>query len=278
MNTMTKFPKSGSRALALALAGAFVLAPLTYVSAAGGGGGGGGGGSPSASAPQYDPAEEYRNGLAALDAGNLSAAIKHFKRVTRVAKRNADGQYLLGLSYMRSGNFKKARRPLEAAVRYAPEMIAAQRDLALSYVELERMDDAQEVLATLSARETQCAQTCADNAALDQAILAIQGAMGGEAQAFYGPDTSLLADADLADSLYYQAVGLINDGNYETALRLLDEAALAFGPHPDILTYQGFANRKLARFETAETYYNDALAIAPDHLGALERARSSRAA
>ena len=269
MDVMSKLPQSSSGKFAILLAGALIVAPLTYVSAAGGGGGGGGS-SPSASAPRYDPAEEYRSGLAALDAGDFEQAIDHFKRVTRAARRNPDAQYLLGLSYMRAGNFSRARRPLETAVRYAPEMIPAQRDLALAYVELGREDDAQEVLGTLTARAEQCAQTCADDAALGQAILAVQAAMAGEAQAFYGPDTSLLADAATADALYYQAVGLINDGNYETALRRLDDAALAFGPHPDILTYQGFANRKLARFETAEAYYNNALSIAPDHLGALE--------
>ena len=269
MQAVSKLLKSKTRAFALAVSGALLSVPITYASAAGGGGGGGSS-SPSASAPRYDPAEEYRNGVEALNAGDHDTAITHFKRVTRAARRNPDAQYLLGLSYMRSGNFKKARRPLEAAVKYAPDMIAAQRDLALAYLELERRDDAQDVLAGLTTREEQCAQTCADNAELGSAIQTIQSAMSGQVQALYGPDTTQLADAVFADALYYQAVGLINDGNYETALRRLDAAALAFGPHPDILTYQGFANRKLARFEIAEAYYNDALAIAPDHLGAIE--------
>ena len=36
--------------------------------------------------------------------------------------------------------------------------------------------------------------------------------------------------------------------------------ATAFGAHPDILTYLGFANRKLGRFDVAEDYYRQALA------------------
>jgi len=187
-----------------------------------------------------------------------------------VARRNADAHYLLGVSYLRGGKVKKARKPLETAVKYAPEMIPAHRDLAIAYTQLDRSEDAQEILGQLGTRSTQCGASCADKPYLDQAISAIEGALAGDAQASIGPDTSLLADAASADALYYQAVGLINEGDYEAALRRLDRAALAFGPHPDILTYQGFANRKLARFSTAETYYNRALAVAPDHLGALE--------
>ncbi len=270
MTTNAHLPRfERKRSLAMVLAGTMIFAPITFVSAAGGGGGGGGS-SPSASAPRYDPAEEYRIGLEALDAGEFDRAAKHFKRVTRAARRNADAHYLLGVSYLRGGNAKKARKPLESAVKYAPEMIPAHRDLAIAYAQLDRAQDAQAILGQLDARSTQCGEGCADKPSLDQAISAIEGALAGDAQASIGPDTALLADAASADALYYQAVGLINEGNYEAALRRLDRAALAFGPHPDILTYQGFANRKLARFGTAESYYNRALSVAPDHLGALE--------
>ncbi|WP_108791277.1 tetratricopeptide repeat protein [Erythrobacter sp. Alg231-14] len=250
------------------LIGLLIATPISFASAAGGGGGGGG--APSSSTPRYDPAQEYRDGLTALDAGDYDAAVDHFKRVTRVARRNADAQYLLGVSYLRAGEARRARRPLESAVRYAPEMIIAHRDLAITYIELEREDDAQEILDTLTARRAECGEACAEKVGLDEAIAAINSAMAGEVQASYGPNTTLLADATNADRIYYQAVGLINDGEYEAALLSLDEAALAFGPHPDIMTYQGFANRKLAKFERAEAYYNRALAVAPNHLGAIE--------
>ncbi len=269
MTKRLQHPRFDSRRkLALMIAGAMAIAPVTLATAAGGGGGGGS--APSSSASRYDPAEEYRSGLEALDAAKFDKAAKHFRRVTRVARKNADAHYLLGVSYLRGGNAKKARKPLENAVKYDPDMIMAHRDLAIAYAQLDRADDAQQILDDLGARSAQCGEGCADKASLDQAISAIEGALAGEAQAAIGPDTSLLADAASADALYYQAVGLINEGRYETALRRLDQAALAFGPHPDILTYQGFANRKLARFGTAETYYNRALDVAPDHLGALE--------
>lgn len=257
------------RGCALVMAVALAFAPAGFASAAGGGGGGGGG-SPSVSAPRYDPAEEYRSGLDAFNAGSFDRAAKHFERVTSVARTNPEANYLLGASYMRLGNPKKARKPLEQAVKYAPNMIAAQRDLALAYTQLERATDAQAILGKLTVRSSECAATCADKSELDQAILAIESAIGGKAQAYAGPDLRQFADASAADRLYYQAVGLINEGQHEAALRILDKAALAFGPHPDILTYQGFANRKLARFDRAEGYYTRALAVAPDHYGALE--------
>ena len=42
------------------------------------------------------------------------------------------------------------------------------------------------------------------------------------------------------------------------------------GPHPDVLTYQGFANRKLHNYDVAISYYSAALKLDPDHRGANE--------
>lgn len=266
---MTKRFQPAKLAAALILAGGIIAAPVSLVSAAGGGGGGGGS-APSASGPQYDPAEEYREGVVAYNAGDFDLAARHFKKVTRVARRNGEAHYLLGLSYMQAGKTKRARKPLENAVKYSPDRIEAKRDLALAYVELERMDDAQEMLAELNALNEQCGGACADQAVLTQSVAAVESAMGGEAQASLGPSLKSFADLSAKDALYYQAVSAINRDEHEEGLRHLRGAALAFGPHPDILTYQGFANRKLGRFDIAQAYYDRALAVAPNHLGALE--------
>ncbi|MEO1100798.1 MAG: tetratricopeptide repeat protein, partial [Pseudomonadota bacterium] len=50
----------------------------------------------------------------------------------------------------------------------------------------------------------------------------------------------------------------------------LREARDAFGPHPDVLTYLGFANRKQGNHDVALAYYSAALDVAPGHLGAHE--------
>ena len=56
----------------------------------------------------------------------------------------------------------------------------------------------------------------------------------------------------------------------ETASRYLRAAGVALGPHPDVLTYQGFANRKLSNYDVAISYYSAALKLDPEHRGANE--------
>ena len=50
--------------------------------------------------------------------------------------------------------------------------------------------------------------------------------------------------------------------------------SLAASPDPvavtDVLTYTGYTYRKLHQYDKAEAYYRQALAIAPNHVGATE--------
>src|SRR5262249_2390362 len=78
------------------------------------------------------------------------------------------------------------------------------------------------------------------------------------------------ASATDGDAAYSVASALINEGRYSDALSSLHQAALALGPHPDVLTYQGFANRKLHNYDVAISYYSAALKLMPDHRGANE--------
>ena len=80
----------------------------------------------------------------------------------------------------------------------------------------------------------------------------------------------LFAHAQSGDHSYLEAVALINERRYEDAVAKLQAASATFGQHPGILTYLGFANRKLGRFEVAKNYYQQALRVAPDHKGATE--------
>ncbi len=72
------------------------------------------------------------------------------------------------------------------------------------------------------------------------------------------------------DVVYKQAVAEINEGHYTQAIAFLKHSAKQIGPHPDILNYLGYANRKLGNYDTAIRYYREALAINPEHLGANE--------
>jgi tetratricopeptide (TPR) repeat protein len=80
----------------------------------------------------------------------------------------------------------------------------------------------------------------------------------------------LFASTGEADTAYLEAVSLIHEHRYADAIVSLQKARDVFGAHPDILTYLGFANRKLGHYEVAEDYYRQALTAAPQHRGATE--------
>lgn len=232
--------------------------------------GGGGGGISGSSAPSYDPAVEYQKGLSAFQAKQYKKATTAFKRTLKVTPKNANAQYLLGLSYARLDNYKRARKPLEKAVKYAPAMIDAHRDLSLVYLKLDMTDKAEKTLAGIKAEKTKCAGSCANAEKINLAIAKIEDAMkGGTITVSLSPEWQT-ASLKSGEKLYLEAVGLINEERYEEALVELDRTARAVGPHPDVLTYIGFAHRKMQQFDVAEDYYQRALAVAPDHLGALE--------
>lgn len=254
---------------ALLLAAALACFWVSPAHSAGGGGGGGGGATPGATSPQYDPAVEFQNGLRAYSAQDYRAAVTAFRRVVEAAPRYAAGQYYLGASYIGQGDFRRARRPLEAAVRADPTLIEAHRDLAIAYLRTEEAGKAAEQRAILAERQTTCAGTCPDAAKLAAALAAIDASMAGSPPAALGPGrtTETLASVDAA---YVSAVSLINEQRYEPAIAELESALWSIGPHPDLLTYLGFANRKLHRYEVARNWYEMALAIAPEHRGALE--------
>lgn len=244
---------------------------LVLPALAAGGGGGGGGGAPSASTPAYDPAAEYQLGTTAYGVGDFKKAAGHFKKVVSVLPKEAAAQYMLGASHIGLGDFKKAAKPLELAVKYDPKLIEARRDLAITHAALGQAEKAKLQRDALAAMQATCAATCADAAILADAIAKVEAALAGNtATSFlYRPDVEL-ADAAAADQTYVTAVSLINEARYDEAIAYLEKARWAAGPHPDILTYMGFAHRKLQRYDEAEYHYQAALTIFPEHRGALE--------
>lgn len=238
---------------------------------AAGGGGGGGGSTPSESTPQYDPAAEYAKGLEALKAKDYSKAKRAFDRVIAVAPKDANTQFLAGMSRTGQSDWKGAKKFLEKAVKLDPKMIRAHQELGVTYAKLGDPAKAQATLATLKAEDTSCGGTCDDAAEIKAAVDAVTAAIGGApTAALRAPDSLMFANGSVGDQRYLAAVGLINEGRYEAAIDQLKTAQLSFGPHPDVLTYLGFANRKLGRLEVAEGYYRSALSAAPSHRGATE--------
>lgn len=255
--------RSSSAIVAACLAFA---APIAF---AAGGGGGGSSAPPSQSA--YDPTVDYQKGADAFASGKYDEAAKAFKKVVSAVPKNPQANYLLGASYMAQGDYSRAVKPLEAAVRYDEKMVDARRDLGITQAKLGKAEKADEQLGALKAMQEGCAGTCGDSAKLTDAVAKVEAAItaGPQAQSAVEPEVRLAA-ADTLDATYVAAVGLINEHRYEAAIAKLDAAMWAAGPHPDVLTYLGFANRKLKRYDAAEAYYREALAIAPDHRGVLE--------
>ncbi|MFC3076466.1 tetratricopeptide repeat protein [Phenylobacterium terrae] len=250
------------------IAGA-AAAALSGTAALAAGGGGGGGDMPSVSGPQYDPAEEYAKGVAALNAQKYKDAERAFDRVVDAVPKNAEGWRMLGLANVQQGDFKGAKRAYERAVRLEPDSIAARQGLGLALASLKDAK-AQEQLAWLKAKAAACADACAEAAELKAATQAVEGALAGAAPSAALAPQMLFAGPEAGDAAYVAAVGLINEKRYDEALAALAAAREAFGPHPDILTYQGYAWRKKGDLARAEAHYRQALAVAPDHRGATE--------
>ncbi|OYY65715.1 lipopolysaccharide assembly protein LapB [Sphingomonas sp. 28-62-11] len=250
-----------------------LIATAAMLGAASGGGGGGSVGmdAPSSTTPVYDPVIEYQKGRAALDQKNFKDASKHFGHVLSVDPRNANSHYLQGMALVGLGNAKKAAGAFEKATKYDARLTPAFQQLGVARARLGEMDKAKVARDALAQKLAECGETCSTAGELKAAIAAIDEAIAAGPQARI--DTRLPAafahPAD-GDRSYLAAARLINQRRFGAAIDSLDDALKSSGPHPDVLTYLGFANRKLGNHATAERYYQAALAIAPTHRGALE--------
>ena len=69
---------------------------------------------------------------------------------------------------------------------------------------------------------------------------------------------------------YERAVELVETGDHEEAILILEELSREEPGNPDVHNMLGYAHRKLGRVEPAFEHYRRALAIEPRHLGANE--------
>jgi Flp pilus assembly protein TadD len=250
-----------------------LLAGTAGAALASGGGSGGMGGMPSMSAPSFDPSAEYTRGVEALKAERYRDAARSLRRVTDAAPSSVDAWRLLGEASAGDNDWKGARRAYEHVVKLAPDDVAGHAGLGLA---LARLKDpkAQGELDWLNAKAQACGGSCADAAALKSGADQVQGAMGAAAapaKPVASADRPMIfAGAGAGDLAYSTAVSLINEHRYDEALASLGKAQAVFGPHPDILTYEGYAWRKKGDWDRAESYYRQALALAPEHRGASE--------
>jgi tetratricopeptide (TPR) repeat protein len=168
-------------------------------------------------------------------------------------------------------DYKNAAKHYERALRADSKLVIAQQELAVTYVKLGDVAKAQAALAKLKTMDASCAGSCKDAELIKKAISTIEAALGQPTHAMLTTDPPFLfASAKAGDTAYLQAVSLINEKRYGEAIDELQRARATFGAHPDVLTYLGFANRKLGRYDLAVSYYRQALAAAPNHKGATE--------
>lgn len=268
------------RTLNAILIGSCVAALSTGIALASGGssGAGGGGSMPStdigASGMRYDPATEYAKAIAAMKANNYRQAAEAASHVTDAVPKNVDGWRLLGAAKAGANDWKGSRRAYERAMKLKPDDAAIHAGLGLALANLKDAK-AQDELAWLKAKVQACGDSCADAPTLKGLTSTVESAMAPPAAGAPKPsaqlDRSMLfGGPKTGDAAYIQAVSLINERRYDDALASLAKAAAVFGPHPDILTYEGYAWRKKGDYEKAESYYRQALAIAPEHIGATE--------
>jgi len=242
----------------------FTLIASTQAYSAGGGGGGGGG-APSQSGPSFDPVEKYQEGLFHLKEKRYKKAQRALKKVLSVTKRDANTNYYLGIAYFADGKYKKARRPFERTIKYNKNNVLAVGYLGAVYMQINKPEKADEQRRKLDALKASC-DSCLNENEINKSLGLIDNAASQ-------PQASLnieINNAELGDDAYLVAVEKINQGNYHSALASLADSAKSFGPHPDVLTYQGFANRKLGNYDIALSYYKQALAIDDNHRGANE--------
>ena len=244
-------------------------APFAWAS---GGGGMGGGTMPSFNGPQYNPVEEYQQGMSDYQSGNFKSAVRHFENVTDAEGHDANAWYMLGMARSGAGDLKGAEKSLIKSAKLDPAPVATHRDLAITQATLKETDKAQAELGVLNTRAAACNNACPDADALKAAVAAVQQALGvvspSAALPLHGDfKLASLAGGDLA---YTRAVSLINEHRFPEALTALDDAERSLGPHPDILTYKGYVWRKMGRLDVAEGFYQAALAEAPGHRGATD--------
>jgi len=221
---------------------------------------------PSKSSAKDDTASHFRNGKNYLESGLVDPAINEFAKVLAVVPGDADANYYMGLAKLQKNEDQEAKNYLAKSVLIDGSNPAAHEQLGLVSLKLDDKDRAMKERDALAEMMKSCESNCdpklsASFNSLDSAIKS-----GGKGD----KTSSLMFDHGDGDVVYKQAVAEINEQRYEQAIALLKDSAKQIGPHPDILNYLGYANRKLGNYDTAIRYYREALAINPEHLGANE--------
>jgi Flp pilus assembly protein TadD len=253
------------------------LAPIASAAGAGAGGvnGGGGGGRmvPGRDAGSAELTKLFEEGVAFLTGGECKRAEKKFRRVLKTVPRNSQVNYLRGVSLQCQDKHKLAVRYFKRSKRDDEQFYRAYTELGMSYLVLDRGDLARPQLAALDKMKSTCQDRCP--ADLLKAAAKLRNALdrldGLPSDPVKTDQHGLLFDpVGQPQASYLAAISLIHSERFEEAIQTLRLLLSTLGPHPDVLNYLGYSNRRLGHFEKAQRYYEQALAIDPKHRGANE--------
>jgi len=225
---------------------------------------------PSETEGKFDTSADYRKAVDAVEAGKFDEAeALLLKVIEQTPETNA--LYFLGIAREGKKDLDGAQAAFVAATQVDSDNVRAWQELGVVQAKMGLKEKAAATLAELKKRDAACAGSCAKASDLKAGVAKVEAAIGaGQSAKLQSGEKLLFASATAGDGAYLEAVSLINEHRYEAALDSLKAAEVSFGPHPDILTYIGFANRKLGRYDLAEEYYQRALKAAPEHRGAHE--------
>jgi tetratricopeptide (TPR) repeat protein len=258
------------------------LAPAAFAS--GGGSMGGGGMSAMPEGGEADPAAAYQAGVAALQAHRYTDAIHQFRIAQHAAPSNGAVNYALGVAYLGANDKTNARDSFRRSISDSAAPPGAHLQLALVSLDLGDRNEAVTQQNWAQQALANCTSACDDQrraqlqAVYDQISQALTPPTPATTPNPTTPSTSVnpattgwnFPSLQEGRRSFAEAVGLLNQARYEDALAALQRTQDAVGPHPDILTYMGFANRKLGRYEQSFAYYRQALGIDPNNLGVNE--------
>lgn len=125
-----------------------------------------GGGMMPSSAPdvQVDATIPYRNGIAAMQAGDYPKAIKELRKAYDANSIDGAIPYALGLAYAGDGKKAEAKKAFQGAVRSRNAPIPAYLQLGLVALELGERDLATKQYAALQKKLAGCETKCGDEA------------------------------------------------------------------------------------------------------------------
>lgn len=227
----------------------------------------GGSPTPSAGASSRQVDDDYKNGVASLEAGDYKDAEQSFRKVVNARSDDGDARAYLGIAQAKLGKYQDARTSLERAIRDETVLPGAWENLGIVYLHFDEVDKANEQLTALGELKDDCGASCPNPQELQSSYDTLRTAIGAYGDG--GDPQALLSPTD-ADGTYQQAVRYVNGGGYRAAVDVLRVMHDSDPTNADVLNYLGFSYRKLGDYDSALRAYQNALALDLDHAGANE--------